>query len=722
METTLPYGSWPSPLTAAEVTAASARFDGARFVGDEVWWGEGVPAEAGRTTVRRRGADGSVQDVLPAPWSARSRVHEYGGGAWTASEAGVLFFVDGADQRIRRLVPGSEPVALTAPLDGVRYGGLSWQHGHLLAIREQDTGDAVPARAVVEIDVDGGGPVELVAGSDFLAQPALSPDGTRLAWIAWDHPAMPWDRTSLRAGRIDAGSVEDWNEIAGGTTAALQPVWLDDRTLLYTDDPSGRWNLHRVRVDEASTQEDVAPADADTGGALWVLGTRWFAPLADGRILAVRTDGADEVVLIDPARGSARPLGIEAAASTSIEDVSGTRALLTTAGRTRALGVWLIDVDAPERAELVAGGVEVAGAEWVPSPRAVTVDGPHGQVHAFAYPPTHPDASGPDDELPPYLISVHGGPTSHVGPSASAKIAYFTSRGIGVLDVNYGGSTGYGRAYRERLNGQWGVVDVEDVAAAASGLAAAGLADPDRLAIEGGSAGGWTVLGALVGSSTFAAGVSRYGVGDARALAADTHDFEARYLDGLIGPLPESEAIYVERSPLTRADRFRVPLLILQGDEDRVVPPAQAEAIRDALRARGVPHAYVLYEGEGHGFRRRESAIHALESEVAFLGRVFGFETPDVPPLELTVGALTVATTAVGREITIDGDTTTDADRDLAAIVAREPLRPLFARAPDPAWAQTLESHGFTEALARGLPAGAEPGTYHVLLPTLDGA
>jgi len=271
----------------------------------------------------------------------------------------------------------------------------------------------------------------------------------------------------------------------------------------------------------------------------------------------------------------------------------------------------------------------------MPTGRAVTFAGPHGDVHAFDYPPTNPDVTGPDGELPPYVVFVHGGPTAHVAGVADARTAFLTSRGIGVLDVNYGGSTGYGRAYRERLRGQWGVVDVDDVAAAASGLVAAGLADGARLAIDGGSAGGWTVLGALVGTDVFAAGISRYGVGDARALAEDTHDFEAHYLDGLIGPLPEADALYRERSPLSHPERFRVPLLLLQGAEDAVVPPAQSEAIRDALAAHGVPHAYVLYEGEGHGFRRAETVVHARESELAFLGAVFGFETPGIPPITL---------------------------------------------------------------------------------------
>jgi dipeptidyl aminopeptidase/acylaminoacyl peptidase len=623
----LPYGSWPSPVSAAEVAESSPRIEGARFVGSDVWWGQTVPAEGGRTTVMSR----SSGSLLPAPWDARSRVHEYGGGAWT-EVGGGLAFVQKTDQRVWMLVPGDSPQALT-PADGaMRFGGLVSAPGRLLAVRETHIeGRRVPRRDIVEIPLDGSAAEDaeaiasLAAGSDFLAQPALSPDGTRLAWIAWNHPDMPWDRTELR---VAAPGASEWTVVAGGDgRAPLQPEW-DGDDLLFADDPDGRWNLYRRH---AGAVEPVAPADADTGGALWVLGKRWYAPLPDGRIVAVRTDGSDELVLVTP--DGVRPLTVPARAELAVEDVHGSRALVSGVGAAGP-GLWLVDVD-EERVETVAGGVSRWGDEWMPRSRAVTFTGEHGEVHAFAYPPTNPGAEASDDELPPYVVFVHGGPTSHVGGAASAKIAYFTSRGIGVLDVNYGGSTGYGREYRERLLGQWGIVDVDDVISAARGLGAAGIADPARLAIAGGSAGGWTVLSALVRGGTFAAGISRYGVADLRALAEDTHDFESRYLDGMVGPLPEAAALYEERSPLTHLDRFATPLLIEQGLEDPVVPPSQSEAVRDALAARGVPHAYLAFEGEGHGFRRAETIVRTLEAEVAFLGAVFGFTPDGLPPLPL---------------------------------------------------------------------------------------
>ncbi|WP_314427897.1 prolyl oligopeptidase family serine peptidase [uncultured Microbacterium sp.] len=617
-----PYGSWPSPLSAASVAASSPRYDGAAFVGDEIWWGETVPAEGGRVAVRS--STGRV--VLPAPWNARSRVHEYGGGAWVADAQGTLYFVDAADQRIRRMPRDGDPLPLTPP--GPSYGGLRLAGGRLFAVREDL--DARPhERAIVEVPLDGSAadrPERLrtvVSGSDFYAHPALSPDGTRVAWVQWRAGLMPWQSAQLM--------VSDGERTTSlPTRAALQPEWTSDDEVMYSDDPSGRWTLHRQALrgiaPVGAAQPFAAVDDADTGYGLWVLGNRWYRALPDGRIVAVRTEGRDRVVLIE-ASGTERALAVPADGHVSVDDVADTRVLLSGTSSTGAPGVWQVDAETGHVITVTGG--EAADPEWTTPASTIVVDGPRGPVHAFVYPPAHPHRTPPNDERPPYIVLVHGGPTAHVTGAASSSITFYTSRGIGVLDVNYAGSTGYGRAYRERLDGEWGVADVDDVIAAAAGLADSGLADPARIAIRGGSAGGWTVLCALVRGGTFAAGISRYGVADLRMLAAETHDFEASYVDGLVGPLPEAEALYVERSPLTHADRIDVPVLLMQGGEDRVVPASQSEAIRDALAARGVDHEYVLYPHEGHGFRSAETIIDALERELAFLGRVFGFSPAD---------------------------------------------------------------------------------------------
>lgn len=642
MTTILPFGTWPSPISAAEVTSSAPRIDGARFVGDEVWWSESLPQERGRTAILRRAieadAEADADVVLPGPWSARSRVHEYGGGAWTIDDDGTLYFVEQSDQRVWRLGADGEPRALTVEAPGTHYGDLTWANGRLLAVRETARDGRVPERAIVEISsvaVEDAAPsagTPLASGYDFLAYPRLSPDGDRLAFIGWNHPNMPWEATQLVVLDIRTGAV---GIVAGSAhESVLQPEWTGPDELTYSTDRSGRWTLERRRLGGLPEPTAAESSDADTGGPLWNLGARWFAPLDDGRILAVRTHGRDELVVEDT-DGGARSIRTPLSAQVLIRDVSGTRALVTGAGATTPSGLWLVDVDDPGRARPLRGGVSDRSDGWLPEAIAMTFDGPSGPVHAFAYPPSNPGFEGPADERPPYIVTVHGGPTAHVAGEASPAVAYFTSRGVGVLDVNYGGSSGYGRAYRERLAGQWGIVDVQDVVAAAEGLVAAGFADGARLAIKGGSAGGWTVLSALTTSKTFSAGISRYGVADLRALAADTHDFEAHYLDGLVGPLAEAEPVYEARSPLGRIDDLSVPVLLLQGADDPVVPPAQAYAMRDALAAKGISHALVVYEGESHGFRRAETIQHALESELSFLGQVFGFATPGVPVLPL---------------------------------------------------------------------------------------
>ncbi len=631
MTITARYGTWRSPISARDIAESGHPVEGGRWVGSDVWWLEGRPSEGGRYAVRN--AHG---DVLPAPWNARSRVHEYGGGAWAVTADRAVVFVEFADQRLYRLDDGgTTPVPLSPADRGFRFGELSIRGSEVIAVRETHA-DGTLTRDIVAVELDGTGADDdsgirsLTSGTRFLAFPRFSPDGSRLAWIGWEHPQMPWDGTELRVTDLETGAV---TVLAGSTTeSVLQPEWIDDFNLSAISDRGGWWNLHNVNVHGDINALHAEPAEF--GGPLWLLGARWYDTLDDGRILAVRTVGDDTLVIIDPVDGSAQTLDVPLTAI-GLGPRNGQRVLLTGGSSTLPGGLRILDLSDLSLTDVRLDVDAMPDAAYVSVAEARTLGGTR-DVHAFVYPPYNADFSAPEGEKPPFIAVVHGGPTGHVSGEYSPTYAYFTSRGIGIIDVNYGGSTGYGREYRNRLRGQWGVVDVEDVIAAVRGLVAAGLADPDRLAIRGGSAGGFTVLAALTRSDVFAAGASYYGVSDLKSLAEDTHDFESSYTDGLIGPLPAASAVYDERSPLTHVNNLTTPVLLLQGLDDEVVPPAQAEFFRDALSAKGLPHAYLAYAGESHGFRLAETIIDATEAELSFYGQVMGFEPPGVPRLELS--------------------------------------------------------------------------------------
>ena len=638
---TTPFGAWPSPITATDVAQGAVQLDTPRLVGGEVWWTEGRPAESGRQVVVRRDAAGAVHDVLPAPFNARSRVHEYGGLSWVVA-GGALVFAEFTDQRLWRLEPGAAaPDALTPePVEpsGLRYADPVVVGEEVWCVREAHEVGGSVRRHLVAVPLDGSLAVrELVGGSDFLAHPRLSPDGAHLAWIAWDHPQMPWDGTELRVAPVVDGVVGPARTLLGGVEeSVLQPEWLDARSLCVVTDRTGWWNLVRVGLDGAAP-EPLHAADEEFAAPLWQLGQTSYAVLSDGRLAVTHGVGRAALGLLDPAGGTLIDLDVP---FDSVSAISATGSTVVGIGisPTAPTSVLVLDV--------ATGAVDVIdhaddgpalGAEWLPVPTAEALPGPDGRtVHALVYPPTHPTAVAPEGELPPYVVFVHGGPTGQSPNARSTEKAYFTSRGIGVVDVNYGGSSGYGRAYRNVLREQWGVVDVQDCVAAAQALAADGRADGARLVIRGGSAGGWTVLAALTRTDAFAAGVSYYGVAELVRFAEDTHDFESRYLDSLIGPLPETLDRYVERAPLSHVDELSCPVLLLQGDEDEVVPPSQSELFRDALVRNGIPHAYLLFAGEQHGFRKAENVVTALESELSFYGQVLGFVPPEVPLLALT--------------------------------------------------------------------------------------
>ncbi|WP_078760139.1 S9 family peptidase [Marinactinospora thermotolerans] len=648
----MPYGTWPSPLTAKDVARGERGLNFPSAAGGEIWWEESRPDEDGRTTVMRQGGDGSLTELLPRPWNARTRVHEYGGRSHLPvpsrdGQAGTRYgvvFAEFSDQRLYLLERDARhPRPLTPEPErpgSLRYADLSLAPDgeQVLCVRESHAADGSVSRCLVSVPLCGRAAEDpaavrvLVTGSDFFAAPVASPDGRHLAWLCWDHPRMPWDGTELRVGMFDGdGRVEGIRTLKGGPTeSVLAPRWRDDTHLYYVCDRSGWWNLYQVDLD--GLVQALHPAEREFAPPPWQLGVTPFCVLDDGRLLVLHGHADLGAALLDPASGSLHPVAGELTSWRSVA-CDGTTVVGVAGSPRTPWAVVRLDPATGETETVRSGSDAPPSPEFLPTPRAETLSGPHGRrVHAVVYPPAHPDVSG--DGPAPYVVWVHGGPTGLADSSMDATKAYFTSRGIGILDVNYGGSAGYGRAYRERLHRQWGVVDVEDAVAAAQALVERGMADPRRLAIRGPSSGGLTALLALTGD-TFACGTSYFGVTDLSRLVEETHDFESRYLDGLIGPLPESAELYRERSPITRADEVDVPVLLLQGSEDPVVPPAQARAFAASLAERGVAHLLVEFAGESHGFREAGNVARSLETELAFYGRVFGFVPPGIPEVTL---------------------------------------------------------------------------------------
>ncbi len=636
MATTLPYGSWPSPITAELITGTQIGLASPWLDGPDAYWTESRPLEQGRVTLIKRGADGSTVELTAPPFNLRTRVHEYGGRPFTARE-GVVVGVGFADQRIHRLASGAAPVPLTPESGGlVRYADLvlDLRHRRVLAVREDHRGPGEPVNTLVAVPLDGGASEgEILAeGHDFFAYPRPSPDGGHLAWLSWDHPDMPWDRTTLWVAELDAaGRPGSPVAVDSGTAESLvQPEWSPDGLLYVMSDRSDFWSLYRV---EGAGLVPAAMLAAELAGPLWQLGARWY-DFRDARtVLAAATAlGNSQLVEIDLASGAAEPLDLpqvefaglscsDGAALLQALPADGPAAILRLAGR---------------RATTLASAGQALGQELVARAEHVAFASADGrQAFALYYPPTNPDCRAADGELPPLLVRSHGGPTGRASPALNLQIQFWTSRGFAVVDVDYAGSTGYGRAYRSLLEGRWGVADVEDCIAAARHLAASGRADPDRLAIRGGSAGGYTTLCALAFHDAFKAGASWYGIGDLEALLHDTHKFESRYLDRLVGPWPEAAATYRARSPLHHAQGLSCPVIFLQGLEDRVVPPNQAETMVAALRAKSVPVAYLPFPGEGHGFRAAASIERALLAEYGFFCRVFEIAPADPLPPEI---------------------------------------------------------------------------------------
>ena len=639
-----PYGTWRSPITAQVVAAQGLRLSAVSTDGSDIYWIEGRPAEGGRSVLVRRTADGRTVDVTAAPFNVRTRVHEYGGRCYVV-DRGELFFSNFSDQRLYR----GDGTPLT-PEGDWRYADpiVDRSRQRLICVREDHSDPSVsPQNSLVAIPLDGsaGAGLTLTDGYDFYSTPRLNADGTRLSWICWRHPFMPWDATELWVAKVTPeGTLDDARRIAGGGRESIcQPGWTGDGGLCFASDRDGWWRLYMAR-ELPSGAAEVAPVlatplpDAEFGLPEWVFGTATWAAAGHDRLVAAYTRrGVWHLATIDTRRGTIAdvPATIEPHGWLTATD---RQAVLVGASRTQADAVVSVALDSGAIETLRASSTLVLGSEYISVPESIEFQTARDRTaHAFYYPPRHPDHVAPPGERPPLIVISHGGPTTATHGTLDLRIQFWTTRGFAVVDVNYGGSTGYGRAYRERLDGQWGIVDVTDVINAAKFLVAEQKADPSRLIIRGASAGGYTTLAALTfHPDVFRAGASYFGVSDLEVLARDTHKFESHYLDTLVGPYPEAADVYRARSPIHYVDRLSCALILFQGLEDKVVPPNQSEMMADAVRAKGWPVAYLTFAGEQHGFRKAETIVRCLEAELYFYGAVFGFTPADaIDPIHI---------------------------------------------------------------------------------------
>jgi dipeptidyl aminopeptidase/acylaminoacyl peptidase len=631
------YGSWKSPITADVVAAGEVGLEQIRLDGDDVYWIERRSQEGGRKVIVRRSPDGRVTDMTPVGFNARTRVHEYGGGDYAVSD-GTIIFSNFTDQRLYIQRPGSEPNPLT-PAGDIRYadGQIDRRRNLFFCVREDHSGQGEAINTVVSIDLtEGGAGRGLVSGNDFYSSPRLNPDGSRLAWLTWNHPNMPWDGTELWVGKLTGGgSIDDAMRVAGGVSESIfQPEWSPDGTLYFVSDRTGWWNIYRWRDEKV---DPLCPMDAEFGQPQWVFASALYGFASERRIVCSYTkNGRDYLATLDTLTGTLNDIELP---FTSISQVraAGDRAVFIGASPTEPTSIVSLNLTTKKPEVLRRSREAPVDAGYLADPRAIEFPTEGGlTAHANFYPPRNRDHTAPANEKPPLLVMSHGGPTSASSASLKYAIQYWTSRGIAVLDVNYRGSSGYGREYRERLKGQWGIVDVDDCVNGARYLIERGDVDGNRLAIRGGSAGGYTTLCALTFRDVFKAGASHYGISDLEALAKDTHKFESRYLDTLIGPYPERRDLYVERSPIHFTDRLSCPMILFQGLEDKVVPPNQAEKMVEAVRAKKLPVAHLTFEGEQHGFRKAENIKRVLEAELYFYSKVFNFELADaVEPVKI---------------------------------------------------------------------------------------
>jgi dipeptidyl aminopeptidase/acylaminoacyl peptidase len=624
------YGSWKSPISSDLIIAGTVGIGQLTLDGETVYWLEMRPTEGGRYAIARRRPDGKTEDVTPPEFNVRTRVHEYGGGAYLVAEE-TVYFVNFSDQRLYRQSPGGDPEAIT-PDDGRRYADFDHDRTRqrLIAVREDHSSAGEPVNTIAAISLDGRSSTQvLVAGDDFYSSPRVSPDGSQLCWLSWNHPDMPWDATELWVASLDAdGNLGDSQRVAGGHDESIfQPQWSEDGQLYFVGDRSGWWNLYTW---DGQQVRGICPQTAEFGLPHWVFGMSTYGLISPEAIAcSYSREGLSHLGRLNVKTGELQEIQTPYTSIASLQ-VQGNRAVFIGGSASEPTAVVQLDLDTGTYKILRQSTTLDFDRAYLSTPKPIAFPTTEGATaYGIFYPPQNPDYEAPEGELPPLLVKSHGGPTASASSTLSLGIQYWTSRGFAVLDVNYRGSTGYGRDYRLQLHGHWGIYDVDDCANGAKYLADRGLVDGDRLAISGGSAGGYTTLCALTFRDTFKAGASHYGVSDLEALAKDTHKFESRYLDKLIGPYPDRRDLYEQRSPIHHCDRLSCPVIFFQGLEDKIVPPNQAETMLEVLRGKGLPVAYVAFEGEQHGFRRGENIKRALDGEFYFYARVFGFDPAD---------------------------------------------------------------------------------------------
>jgi dipeptidyl aminopeptidase/acylaminoacyl peptidase len=638
-----PYGSWKSPITSDLIVEGSVGLSQPLFEGDHIYWLEMRPKEAGRNVIIRRNADGSFTDVNPPPFNARTRVHEYGGGDYVISE-GVAYFSNFSDQRLYRQEGNGTPEALTAPSKNVeiRYADacVDQRRGRLICVCEDHMragSEAMNSIISVSTQPANDHGIVLVAGNDFYSSPRISPDGTQLAWLTWNHPNMPWDGCELWVGEFgEDGKLATIRWVAGGTAESIfQPEWSPDGVLYFASDRSGWWNLERITADGGI--ENVYQSKAELGMPQWIFAMSSYAFASPETIVCSHIDqGVSTLATVDVQSGKLTPIDCPYTDIQFIRAANG-QAVFRGGSPTDVVAIVKFDVGTGEFEILRRSNDLEVYPRYFSVPRAIEFPTEGGlTAHGFFYPPQNPDYRAPENEKPPLIVKSHGGPTAAASTALSLSVQYWTSRGFAVLDVNYGGSTGYGRQYRERLNKKWGIVDVDDCVNGARYLADRGEVDGDRLIITGGSAGGYTTLCALTFRNAFKAGASHFGISNTESMARDTHKYESQYLTGLLGPYPERKDIYYERSPINFPERLSCPVIFFQGLEDKVVPPDQAETMVEAIRAKKIPVSYVAFAGEQHGFRQAKNIKRALDGELYFYSKVFGFDLAEpVEPVEI---------------------------------------------------------------------------------------